>query len=118
MRLAIVGSVSLWGNRKASEIIYDAIAYFKPSKVVSGGALGIDTMAELIAKECFDVSVTVYRPSQQSWPFFKERNLLIAKDCDVLLRVVASTSKTYGSGWTRDRAKEMGVRCYERVIDL
>ncbi len=115
---AIVGSVGLAGNTDA----YAAIEkYIEEScngddVIVSGGAKGVDSMAVEKAKE-YGLAYKEFLPSQQNWAEFKKRNLLIAQECDALLRIVAKSSKTYGSGWTRDRAKEMGKTVYEVVID-
>lgn len=118
MRLAIVGSVSLWGDRRACDAICEAIDRLQPKVVVSGGAMGVDKMAALIAWEVYECEVVEYLPASPRWAphGYQERNLLIAGDCDHLLRVAAKNSKTYGSGWTRDRAKERGVPCEEVVL--
>lgn len=49
MRLAIVGSCSLAGNVAAAQIIEQVLDKYKPDVVVSGGAVGIDSMAEAAA---------------------------------------------------------------------
>ena len=116
MKLAIVGSVSLEGNVKAYEIIDEVIAIYAPDEIISGGARGIDSMAAERAWE-HNIPMTVFLPKDRSWKHgFKPRNLQIAQACDVLVRIVAKGSKTYGSGWTRDRAKEMGKPTEEFVI--
>ena len=118
MRLAIVGSVSLAGNARAEYVIGRALDRFSPTRVVSGGADGIDKMAASAARSR-GIEVTEYLPAEPNWERgFKPRNMLIAGDCDVLVRIIARGSKTYGSGWTRDRAKEVGVRTYEVVLDV
>lgn len=118
MRLAIVGSVSLAGNAEAGRIIDDVLARYQPQYVVSGGAKGIDTMAAEAAR-IREIVVVEWRPKVQQWGGpggFKERNLKIAQDCDALVRIVASDARTYGSGWTRDRAKEMGKPTEEFIV--
>jgi hypothetical protein len=47
---------------------------------------------------------------------FKSRNLEIAQSCDALIRIALKGATTYGSGWTRDRAKERGVPTEEFVL--
>lgn len=121
MRLAIVGSVSLAGSAKAYDIIRDVILHEQPTLVVSGGAAGIDSMAAETART-FDIPVQEYRPKKQAWlkdspDGFHARNKLIAENCDVLVRIVASDSKTYGSGWTRDYAKKLGKRVCEYIVE-
>lgn len=115
MKLAIVGSVSLDGNLEAYRIIREVIDKYKPDTIVSGGAKGVDSMAKEAAKEN-RIETRIFLPKVNRWEGYKERNLLIAKECDVLVRIAAKDSKTYGSGWTRDRAKEFGKQVEEFLI--
>lgn len=110
--LAIVGSTKFSNPDsmiEAERLIRRALENLKPQKVVSGGAAGIDTLGVKLAKE-LGIETEEFRPKNSRWEpeGFKDRNLLIASNCTHLLRIVDKTSKTYGSGWTRDRAKEMG----------
>lgn len=115
-RLAIVGSVSLAGNGEAREAIEQVLDRYRPALVVSGGAKGIDSMAAAAAKRR-GIPVKEYLPAVPSWEGgYKPRNLLIAQNCDALVRIVAVGSTTYGSGWTRDRARELGKPTEEIVI--
>lgn len=129
MKLAIVGSTSLAGNAEALLIIRRAIEqYAGPGRdqvdefvVVSGGAAGIDTMAEREA-ERWGVPTIIYPGCQRRHRHdfqdcFAPRNLKIAETCDRLIRIAAAWSLTYGSGWTRDRAAEMGKPTEEHVVE-
>lgn len=63
------------------------------------------------------IEVTEHFPKTNRWhDGFMPRNILIAEDCTSLVRIVAHDSKTYGSGWTRDRAASMGKKTKEFVI--
>lgn len=104
--LAIVGSVSLAGRLDVYWLIQEEIEERLVTAVVSGGAEGVDTMAAEVAM-MLGREVREHLPHCQRWPCFKKRNLKIAQDCDALTRIVSEDSKTYGSGWTRDRAAEM-----------
>ena len=115
MKLAIVGSVSLAGDPRAAALIEKLLDQYTPSCVISGGAIGIDTMAVDAAKRR-GIATSVHLPTRQAWPAFKVRNLRIAEECDQLVRIAAKNAKTYGSGWTRDRAKEMGKPTEEYII--
>lgn len=115
MRLAIVGSTSLDGNSKATQIIRRVIDRYQPTLVVSGGAKGIDSMAVKMA-QLKGILTIEYLPEHKGWTFYKKRNLLIAQNCDRLIRIAAYDSKTYGSGWTRDRAKELGIPTEEFLV--
>jgi hypothetical protein len=77
--------------------------------VVSGGAAGVDAMA---AEEAANLGIPperiiVHWPNGKGWIYYKERNLRIVEELqkgDRLVRIWGSCSRTYGSGWTRDRA--------------
>lgn len=64
------------------------------------------------------IPVTEFLPKHNRWApdGFKERNLLIAERCDVIVRIAAKDSKTYGSGWTRDQAVKMGKESEEYLL--
>lgn len=117
MKYAIVGSVRLADNAEAEYAIDSFLRDVgrNPTEVVSGGAKGIDTMAVKAATN-LGIPTKVFLPAEANWPAYKKRNLEIAEYCDALLRIVSHKSKTYGSGWTRDRAKEMGKPTWEVVI--
>ena len=115
-KLAIVGSASLAGNKEAVRIIRKVLDRWNPELVISGGAVGIDTMAIDIDEE-LGLDTWVFLPKAKNWiNGYRPRNLKIANACDALIRIVSSDSKTYGSGWTRDRASEMGKHTEEYVI--
>jgi hypothetical protein len=114
--LCIVGSVSLKGNPLAYKVIDEVLDRLQPLKVISGMAPGLDSMAEERAK-ARGIPFQGYPPKVKRWhDGFMPRNLIMAQECTYLVRVVASNSTTYGSGWTRDRAKEMGKPTEEFVI--
>lgn len=118
VKLAIVGSVYLAGNAEAQAIIDRVLDEYQPDVVVSGGADGIDTMAEnsAIAR---GIETDIQRPIRMRWDGiggFKERNQKIADICTRLVRVISSKTTTYGSGWTRDRAREQGKPTEEYII--
>lgn len=121
MKLAIVGSSELNSGqmtRQAAIIIARLLTYYKTMVylVVSGGATGIDTMAAAYA-DVYGIKKSIHLPTARDWPAFKVRNLRIAQECDCLVRIVRRDSKTYGSGWTLDRAKEMGKPTQKFIID-
>lgn len=111
--LAIVGStqfVNPDARALAVDIILGVFERQRPDAVVSGGAKGIDTLGVELA-DAASIPTIVHRPTVRRWAGpggFRERNLLIARDCTRLLRIVCRESKTYGSGWTADRADELG----------
>lgn len=119
IRLAIVGSRDFsdpdaWDTIET--IIRDTITRLDPIEVISGGARGVDTAAEQIAQDML-IDVTVYEPANGRWEphGYRERNQRIADECTHLLAIRCKTSKSYGSGWTRDYAAHQG-KPYQTVM--
>lgn len=116
MRLAIVG-MSKWGrwwHEPAAEGIIQHVLeryYERIDVVISGAAPGVDTMARTVA-ERMGLEVIEHEPKNLRWEpeGFKERNILIAEDCTDLLAIRWADSNTYGSGFTADRAEELGKK--------
>ncbi len=111
MRLAVVGSTNVTLSQKsvAATIIKGFLWEHVPDEFISGGATGIDALAEACA-DLIGVPKKIYLPENNRWEpdGFKKRNIIIAKECDALLCIRSEQSTTYGSGWTADRAEEMG----------
>lgn len=80
-----------------------------PFKVGSGESPegGVDIWAHEVA-DAMGVAFVPFAPAHASWPFYKKRNQAMADWCTHLVRVTSKKSLMYGSGWTRDRAKEQG----------
>jgi hypothetical protein len=121
MKLAIVGSAHLTElqTRQAAEIVGNIIRIHEPTTIISGGATGVDRIAQLSAIVS-GISYRGFHPTIRQWKGpggFEERNLEIAKACDHLVRIVIPNATTYGSGWTRDRAAELGKPTEEYVLD-
>ena len=124
MILAIVGSGLLVDHSEAWRLIREAFRKYDPDGFTSGGAKGIDSMAEEYARlnwrDIPEDRIFIFKPIVHRWEGpggFRARNLLIAEKCDALVRIVSSRTKTYGSGWTRDRAKEMGKPTEDFVVE-
>jgi YspA, cpYpsA-related SLOG family len=119
MRLAIVGSRSLDGNPDALRVVRTVLDAYQARHaalvVISGGAIGIDRMAAAEARRR-GLQVIEHLPAGTTWRDFRERNLRIAQDCDELLRIADTRSRTYGSGWARDRARDLGRPTTEYTI--
>lgn len=116
MIICIVGSVDI-DEKEAKHKIFGILGNhdWTSDVVISGGAKGVDSLAEEVAK-FLGFRFVVFKPMQESWSYYKQRNWSMAYACDTLYRIKSKTSKTYGSGWTRDRAKEMGKPTEEIVI--
>lgn len=110
--LAIVGSVKFacrQGLTIARQIIHNELRDRLPDGVVSGGAIGVDTIGAAVAR-LLGIEPAEHLPKYPRWQpdGFKARNLLIVRDCTRLLAIRCAEANTYGSGWTRDEAKRQG----------
>lgn len=135
--LAIVGSRDV-PDYQAASLVKQAILEHKPRMVISGGARGIDTLAVTIARE-MGVPTIEFQPTVRSWdaldetkdPWeevtetgmvvhvpggYKQRNEKVAASCDCLMRIASHTTKTYGSGWTADRAEALGKHVVRHTV--
>lgn len=134
--LAIVGSRDV-PDYQAASVIKQAILEHRPSMVVSGGARGVDTAGVVIAQE-LGITTVEFKPKVMTWDAtpegepvenmedkgmviivpggFKQRNERIAEACDCLVRIASPTTKTYGSGWTADRAEQLGKRVFRYTV--
>ena len=96
--------------------------------VISGGATGVDIAAENMAKN-MGFKTEVFLPKEKNWESFKERNIKIAENCDILYCITTSvkTKKCYhhtppadhektAGCWTMNKAKELGKKTFLFVI--
>ena len=127
MKLAIVGSQAV--NRRQAEqawvLIEGLIRIWDPDEIWSGGATGIDSVAEAVAMsydywtgpviDGVDPPVGWFvtcLPEVKQWDpvgrkGYRARNIEIVHGVDRLVRVAKKDGQlTYGSGWTADYAEE------------
>lgn len=114
MKIAIVGSSQLIGAEtdaaeKLVQLIVMANSRWSGCVLVSGGATGIDSIAELEAS-LNNWQTEIYLPENNRWEpdGYKDRNMKIAEACHVLYCIRSRNSNTYGSGWTADYAEKLG----------
>lgn len=118
--LVIVGSRDLAGNAEARALIeleLDNHPNFR--RFISGGAVGIDKMAEKAARKRNSKAVRVYNPSERKFwgeGGYRERDIWMAEDCEHLVRISSSTTTTYGSGFTADHAESLGKSVTRHVV--
>ncbi len=112
MRIAIIGSTDLTNTQRLSvaHLIEMIVAQYYPdySILVSGGAEGVDSIAEEIADHSwYGGPSIIHLPENKRWEprGYKARNLKIIEDADVMYCIRSRQSKTYGSGWTADQAE-------------
>ena len=115
MILGIIGQREL-SEAQVSPVVLDFISKLKPSKIVSGGARGVDSIAVSIAKS---LNLT----TEEFLPVFKsksradliagyyERNRQIVNSCDALLAIIGDR-KTGGTFYTIKHAKKMGKQVF------
>lgn len=111
--LAVVGSTKFNDDIHSWHVAYsfleELIKDIPPNIIVSGGALGIDSIARSLALE-LNIEFEEYLPNNPHWEpnGYRERNIKIAESCTRLVCVRHFDSKTYGSGWTADYAERIG----------
>lgn len=101
----------------------ECIRWLNPDQVVSGGAPGVDTVAERVAADLgyseAAGSLLVIRPRIRRWAGeggFRWRDGLIAASCTHLLCLRCVQATTYGSGWTADEADRLGATVWRRIL--
>jgi hypothetical protein len=115
--LAVVGSVEADLDETIT-VIGKYVKLLKPTLLLSGGAEGVDTHMKVYAVR-ENIPFFELKPVNRSFHAecgFKVRNMLVAFNCDKLLRIVSKRSRTYGSGYTRDRAREFGKEVFEETV--
>src|SRR3972149_6309784 len=129
-KIAIVGTSSLTENeeRDARQYISYIIKLHTPdTMVISGGADGVDTLAIEIAKGLSYPTKEIL-PRFDGWKAYKERNIAIAQECDILYCISTPIHQTEcyhhnmnettpkhertGACWTRNRALLCGKQVH------
>ena len=91
MKIAIVGASRLTSieektARESCEILLKQVVREHgrtKTVLVSGGASGVDTIAEGVANE-LGITCNIHIPTSANWDGYKARNLKIAQECDVI----------------------------------
>ena len=103
-------------------IIRRYIVEFEPDIIISGECPdgGVDIHTEEVVKQEFpDIQFRGYPPKVLRWKGkggYKERNLNMAIDCTHCVSIRSLRSTTYGSGWTVDKAEELGKIVYRETV--
>jgi len=116
LRVAIVGSEERkWKpeqKRKAKAFIRLILLYYADLGydvvLVSGRCPkgGVDVWAEQIADE-LGVEKLIFPPKKHGWYWYRKRNILIARHCDVLYDIEPK-GKRSGGTWTLKYAERLG----------
>ena len=135
MKIAIVGSSHLTEEeeikvRKYCEYILTRTLKENRNQVlVSGGANGVDKIAEDVA-DYFSIKTEIYKPKKQETEYFRERNEKIAEVCDVLYSIATPVKKTEcyhcdkmtpkhertGGCWTGKMARDKGKGVFTIIL--
>ena len=94
-KVAVVGSRKYDDYQFISKVLNDYHKKFGISWIISGGATGVDSLAERWAKENQIFGFSVYLPQ---WDQFGKRagprrNLLIVENCDVMIAFPGKDSR-------------------------
>ncbi len=90
-KIAIVGSSHLSETEEIDARKYSGLVLNQMIKefgkddilFISGGARGVDIIAEDVARE-LGIGTEILKPAEQNWDAYKVRNIRIAELCDVL----------------------------------
>ncbi len=135
MKIAIVGSSHLTKEdeiktRKYCEEIFTKKRELdKKLVLISGGANGVDSIAEDVAGD-YAIKTEIYKPKKQEIEYFRERNEKIAEACDILFHITTHVKKTEcyhcsnrlprhersGGCWTAKMAKDKGKGTFLIVL--
>lgn len=94
MKIGIVGNAADKFTRATRDVakraIHDVIEHYGPELIISGGCHlgGIDEWAEETAND-LGVETLIHTPYQRTWKYYKQRNLRIANDADLVVCIVA-----------------------------
>ena len=136
MKIAIVGSSHLSEGEEytarqfSGRILNEAIKDCAPDMLggelilVSGGAKGVDSIAEEVAKQ-LRIKTIIHKPLTKFWENgYKPRNIKIAQDCDILycFPTAFKTTACYhcktdkhevtGGCWTMNYAKSLNKKTH------
>lgn len=108
MKVAIIGSRNL-------DVDIEKYIPENTTMIISGGAKGIDSLAETYANE-HNISTIIFKPDYSKYgrkaPLV--RNQLIAKEADIVVAIWDGKSK--GTAYTINYAQKIGKRTYTYTI--
>ena len=87
-RIGVVGTSHSTSESVVNQV-KEVLSQYSPkdTEIFTGGAKGVDTIAENEATS-MGFKVTVFKPKTQDWNGYKERNLLIADNCTKVYSIV------------------------------
>jgi len=111
MKLAIVGS------RDITDFVLEPFVPIETTVIISGGAKGVDTLAEAYAKR-HKLEFIVFKPEYDKYPGRiapLKRNDQIVEACDMVLAIWDGESR--GTYYTIKKAREMGKPVHIEYYD-
>ena len=115
MKIAIVGAEGKkwnpWQEAEVKGVIRDILVEDPENTIMVSGHCpkgGVDIWAEEIAKEA-NIKMDIFPPHINQWSpdGYKERNIQIAEDCDIMY-VISPSHDWNGGKWTGKRAESLG----------
>lgn len=126
VRLGIVGTRVLACPGDAEAVVQRVrrhLDWVRPDIVISGGADGVDSIAERVAEVAGysedDGTLLIFRPTVRRFHGpggYRERDKEIAHTSTHLLRLACLKATTYGSGWTADEAERIGRKVVREQV--
>jgi predicted Rossmann fold nucleotide-binding protein DprA/Smf involved in DNA uptake len=111
MKIGIVGNRTGWTYEEVKKQL-DAVGVYKTDIIISGGAEGVDTFAQMYAKEIGAEIIILYPDPQKPHPQrYYDRNYEIANKCDCLIAFQKNPYKS-GTQSTINRVKKMGKKAF------
>lgn len=123
--LAIVGCQCLAGNALAQVMVAQAIRSHPDAFLLTGDAVGIDTMVveEAVRQGREHRRFVAHagrliraKTRQERWRVYKSRNQAVVAACTHLLRISCPGSPTFGSGWTQQYAQAKGKVILPEIV--
>lgn len=116
MKVAIVGSRGILDPNLVEQCIKDG-PFDDIDLIISGGADGVDTSAEMVAQR-LDIDMKIIEPDYSDWSGnehpAKRRNTTIVEKSDAVIAVWDGRSN--GTRDTIDKALDRGVPIYVEVV--
>jgi hypothetical protein len=94
MKVAIVGSRTYTNFERLEQFVKDTVNISEITTIISGGAKGVDTLAEKLALK-YDIPTKIFYPNWQKYGKFAGpvRNEKIIKDSDIVIALWDGMSK-------------------------
>jgi len=133
MKIAIIGVDGLklddFEKKKAIQEIIKIISSYEKPIIISGACPkgGIDIIAEMIADEN-GLEKMIFPPKTNDWDGYKERNMIISQECDVLYCITvpkkekfcyhckSDTHNVSGACWAKKYAETLGKETHVIVL--